>query len=203
MPLSALKYYQREGLLPDGVKSAPNQVAYGEVHVQRVRLVKALLETGGLTVAATKTVIGALNAEGEPLAETFRIAQQELSSPRGSDSPPSTAAGDRVLALVRGLGWDVTEDNPGIAPAARALDGLDAISFHAPDWYIEAYASAAALAAAADLRALGERADTDAIAELMVVGSVLGDPLFSGLRRLAQEDVTHHLFPIDPKEVSS
>lgn len=33
VPLSALKYYQREGLLPPGVRTAPNQASYGDHHV--------------------------------------------------------------------------------------------------------------------------------------------------------------------------
>ncbi|BCJ69537.1 hypothetical protein Prubr_65580 [Polymorphospora rubra] len=61
-----MKYYQREGLLPEGVRSAPNQVDYGDAHVHRVRLIRALLETGGLSVAATKEVIAALDAEDAP-----------------------------------------------------------------------------------------------------------------------------------------
>ena len=53
LPVATVKYYQREGLLPEGVRSAPNQVQYGDAHVRRVRLIRALLETGGLSVAAT------------------------------------------------------------------------------------------------------------------------------------------------------
>lgn len=48
-PLSAVKYYQREGLLPQGKKTAPNQTDYSKEHVQRVRLIRALLGAGGLT----------------------------------------------------------------------------------------------------------------------------------------------------------
>ncbi len=34
----------------------------------------------------------------------------------------------------------------------------------------------------------------------MLVGTVLGDPLFAGLRRLAQQDATHNLFPVPDPE---
>jgi DNA-binding transcriptional MerR regulator len=52
-PVSTLKYYMREGLVHEGERLSGNQTDYDESHVQRVRLVRALLETGGLSIAAT------------------------------------------------------------------------------------------------------------------------------------------------------
>ena len=200
VPLSAVKYYQREGLLPAGVRTAPNQVSYDESHVQRVRLIRALLETGGLSVAATKEVIAALDADDAPLAEAFHVAQHAMGARRAQESEPSDGSRARIEAVAEQQGWCVASDNPGVETAARALDGLRVIGFDAPDAYLGAYAEAAETAAAADLRALSERGDRDAVAELMVVGTVLGDPLFAGLRRLAQQDATHDLFPTSDDE---
>jgi DNA-binding transcriptional MerR regulator len=202
VPLSAVKYYQREGLLPEGVRSAPNQVEYGELHVKRVRLIRVLLEVGGLSISATKTVIAALDDEGAPLAQTFAVASYAMSSPRVGDAAASDESRERIIRFARDQGWNFTDDNPGIDNAARALDGLSAIDFTAPDDYLAAYASAADAAAAADLRALTTLASPDQIAELMVVGTVLGDPLFAGLRRIAHEDATHDLFPVVPNRVA-
>ena len=198
VPLSAVKYYQREGLLPDGVRSSPNQAEYGELHVKRVRLIRALLETGGLSIAVAKDVIRALDTDGLPLAETFAVASHAISTPRTTESVPSDEARQRVKDLAHSQGWAFYDDNPGIDSAARALDGLGAIDFEAPDEYLQAYASAAAASAGADLQALTTLSDPDQITELMIVGTVLGDPLFAGLRRIAHENATHHLFPVDP-----
>ena len=46
-PVSTLKYYLREGLVHEGERLSGNQTDYDETHVQRVRLERALLETGG------------------------------------------------------------------------------------------------------------------------------------------------------------
>jgi DNA-binding transcriptional MerR regulator len=194
-----VKYYQREGLLPEGVRTAPNQVDYGETHVQRIRLIRGLLETGGLTIAATKDVIRALDSEEAPLAETFRTAQHAMTISRNPEIPPTAESRERVQRLAQSRDWAVTDDNPGIDAAARALDSFRAVDFDAPDAFLHAYASAAATVAAADLQVLTTLSDPDLIAELMVVGTVLGDPLFAGLRRLAQQNATHEFFPIDPK----
>ena len=201
--LSAVKFYQREGLLPDGVKTAPNQVAYDETHVKRVRLIRALLETGGLSIAATKEVITAVDAEGMSMADTFGVAQQAMSTPRTTPSVPSAESRDVVTQLAHTQGWMFLPDNPGIDAAARALDGLRAIDFTLTDDYLSAYATAASTAATADLHALSLLTDPDELTELMVVGTILGDPFFAGLRRIAHENSTHHLFPTTPKRDAS
>lgn len=194
-PLSAIKFYQREGLLPQGERSAPNQVNYSDTHVKRVRLIRAMLETGGLSIAATKEVLGAVDADGVSLADTFGVAQRAMSTPRVAASEPSAESRDRVMRLAASQGWNCWEENPGIDAAARALDGLRAIDHVASDDYLQAYATAASTVAAADLQVLTTVTGADEITELMVVGSVLGDPLFAGLRRLAQEHATHDIFP--------
>ena len=191
-----MKFYQREGLIPEGERTHPNQVEYGDAHVLRVRLIRALLETGGLSVSAAKEVIGVLDAPDAPLAETFAVAQHAISAPRAPGVAPTEESRARVRRLARDRAWATTDDNPGIDGAARALDGLQAIGFDPPTSYLDAYATAAAGAAAADLHALTTLTDPDQVAELMVVGTVLGDPLFAGLRRLAQQDATSELFPL-------
>jgi len=203
IPLSAVKFYQREGLLPEGVRSAPNQVAYDDTHVKRVRLIRALIETGGLSIAATKDVLRAVDADGMTMADTFGVAQQAMSTPRTTPSVPSSESRDVVMRLAQSQGWMFLPDNPGIDAAARALDGLRAIDFTLTDEYLSAYATAASTAATADLHALSLLSDPDELTELMVVGTILGDPFFAGLRRIAHENSTHHLFPTTPKRDAS
>jgi DNA-binding transcriptional MerR regulator len=198
--LATLKYYQREGLVPDGVRGAANQVDYSDVNVQRVRLIRALLETGGLSIAAARDVIAAVDARDAPIAETFRVAQHAMSSPRTTGAAPTASARDRVQKVADEKGWRVSDDNPGIDTAARAIDGLRAIDFDPSANYLTAYAAAADTVAAADLQALLEVDGEDRVAERMVVGSALGDPLFAGLRRLAQQNATHHASPSTESE---
>jgi DNA-binding transcriptional MerR regulator len=198
--ISAIKYYQREGLLPEGERSSPTQVSYGIPHVERVRLVRALIETGGLSVAAVKAVISAIDDEDAPLATTFAVAQHAMGAPRTAESSASEHSRDAVRDLARALEWRFSDDNPGFDTAGRALDGLSAIHFAPSLDYLRAYADAAASVAVADLEALSTRSGRDATAELMVVGTVLGDPLFAGLRRIAHEDATSALFSLSDQE---
>ena len=72
----------------------------------------------------------------------------------------------------------------------EAVDAFDNAGYPLPDPYLDAYASAAQRVAEADLGAIADLADPSDMAELMVVGTVLGDTLSSGLRRIAQAFVT-------------
>lgn len=199
--VSTFKYYVRVGLVPEGVRLSENQTAYEESHVQRVRLVRALLETGGLSIDAAKAVVATLDSRPDSLAHTFEAAQHALGTISPASTTPSGGARSAAEELARAQDWRVTPENPGFDMVARVLDGFGAIGFRpAPD-YLQAYASAAFSIATADVAALQTRDRPELIAELMVVGTVLGDALVAGLRRLAQESVTAELFPVrDPEE---
>lgn len=192
-PVSTLKYYLREGLVHEGERLSGNQTDYDETHVQRVRLVRALLETGGLSIAAAKRVLSTLDA-GTPIAYTFEAAQHAMTDGRGPGEA-SEASQQRVEELAAAQGWRTSSDNPGFGVAARVLDDFSAIGFEPSDAYLGAYAAAADLIARADLAALIGRQSPALIAELMVVGTVVGDALIAGLRRLAHQEATAELFP--------
>ena len=193
--VSTFKYYLREGLVPEGTRLSGNQTAYADEHVQRVRLVRALIETGGLSIEKAKAVVSTIDSPQDSLAVTFEAAQQSLAGTGSSTAPPSRDSLSRVAALAAEQGWKSLGGNPGTEVAARVLDGLAAIGFDPSDEYLTAYASAATTIARADLAALTTRTRPDLVAELMVVGTVLGDSLVAGLRRLAQESVTSEFFP--------
>jgi hypothetical protein len=87
-------------------------------------------------------------------------------------------------------GWNFHPDNPGRLAAAKVLSSFYGIGQKdSRDWFAR-YARAALLAAEADLDEVETREDRTAMAETMVVGTVLGDALFAALRRVAQEHVT-------------
>jgi DNA-binding transcriptional MerR regulator len=195
-PVSTLKYYLREGLVHEGERLSGNQTSYDESHVQRVRLVRALIETGGLSIAAAKRVLSTLDIEGASLAYTFEAAQHALGVGGASTSTVSAASRQRIADVAVATSWRTSPENPGFDIAARVLDDLAAIGFEPSAEYLAAYASAATAIARADLSALRDRESPDLTAELMIVGTVLGDALVAGLRRLAQEDATADLFPV-------
>jgi hypothetical protein len=106
-------------------------------------------------------------------------------------APPSVPALDRVDALIARAGWADCDDNIGRGIAAQVIDAFDNAGFPLPDDYLDSYAAAARLQAEADLDTVGTLPDPARMTELVVVGTVLGDTLALGLRRMAQAVVTN------------
>lgn len=74
VPVPTIKFYLREGILPFGRGIATNQAEYGEDHVRRLRLIRALAEVGGLPLATVRDVLGAVDDPGPPIHDALGIA---------------------------------------------------------------------------------------------------------------------------------
>jgi DNA-binding transcriptional MerR regulator len=190
VPVATIKYYLREGLLPGGERTEPNQASYGDAHVRRLRIIRALVDVGGLSGAATKRVIDAIDSDGST-AEAFEVAQHTVSVEVPGTATEATAV-SRIEHLLEG--WRYTGSNPGVGAAARVLSTFEAVGQRDDRGWFAKYAAVALAAAEADLDEIATRDGRDAQVETVVVGTVLGDVLFAALRRVAQEHVTAHRF---------
>ncbi|MFE7846538.1 MerR family transcriptional regulator [Microbacterium sp. NPDC057407] len=188
---ASIKFYTREELLPAGERTGYNQTDYTQAHVDRLRLIRALIEVGGLSVAAARDVLRAIDDERMPLPHVLGEAQHAI--PKRS-TPARAESVQRVVAAAAERGWCVSTDNPGVELAAGVLDAYEVIGRHDLTTTLPQYAAAAELVAAADLDALDRSGSREAMAETVVVGTVLGDSLFAGLRRLAQQAETHRRY---------
>lgn len=190
-----IKYYLRESLLPAGEALSANQADYNESHVRRLRLIRALIDVGGLSVASARAVIEAVDAEEMPLSHVFGTAQFAISQSDLYSTQPSPEARARVTGVVDRLGWQVSEGNPGLTGAANVVDAFAGIGHPELVGLIDDYATSAESVARADLAAVGRQADVAAMAETVVAGTVLGDAMFAALRRIAQEHISREQFP--------
>ncbi|WP_369216603.1 MerR family transcriptional regulator, partial [Streptomyces flavofungini] len=185
VPVPTIKYYVREGLLPAGELSSPNQARYDEAHVRRLRLIRALLEVGGLKVAAIADVLGAIDDPGRPLHKVLGAAADQLGT-RGAadDDAEAEAAAATVERLIARRGWHTHESNPAADDLARALAALSRVGHGAFAELLEEYADAAEAVARADLAYVGRRGEVEDLVESVVIGTVLGEAVFNALRRL-------------------
>lgn len=65
--IPTIKYYLREGLLQPGSRSAPNQAQYDQGHIHRLRLIRVLMDVGGLGVAGVRSTLEAIADERLPM----------------------------------------------------------------------------------------------------------------------------------------
>lgn len=193
-----LKYYLREGLLPAGELTSANQAHYDESHVARVRVIRALIDVGNLSVATAKNVLAAIDTPDMPLTWIFGVAQYAISDTSLYAPIEEETEGSRKTdAAIERMGWQVSADNPGRRGAARVLDTYDQIGHPELSQIWDGYARGSELIAQADLESVGRQSRVEAMAETVVVGTVLGDALLSSLRRIAQEHISNQQFPAD------
>jgi DNA-binding transcriptional MerR regulator len=86
VPVATIKFYLREHLLHEGVRTAATQAQYDESHVARLRLIRALLGPGSLSVAAAHRVIRAIEEPPESLYELLGVAATALTRPNLQDA---------------------------------------------------------------------------------------------------------------------
>lgn len=186
VPVATIKYYLREGLLPAGERTSPNQARYGEEHVRRLKLIRALVEVGGLSVATVREVVAAVDSDRAAYS-VLGVAQRALS---GSAAEVPEEGREWAMGLLGSLarerGWKFGADNPVVELLVGTVSTIRALGHQALLDQIGRYAEIADRIAEADLDTIDAVASMDRIVEAAVVGTVLGDRLFEGLRRLAQ-----------------
>lgn len=189
VPVPTIKYYLREGLLEPGEVTAPNQADYGEAHLRRLRLVRALIDVGGVSVAAARDVIAALGDPDLAPHDLLGVAHAAVTPARRPDRGTQEWRAARVEAarIATDRGWLVEPEALALdllADVLAALGALDATDIIAS---LDHYAEAAERLAGVEVDAVVARRDPTRMVELVIVGTVLGEALFAALRLLAQE----------------
>lgn len=186
VPVATLKYYLREGLLPSGRAVNARSADYDDVHVERVRLIRALVESAGLPLADVRKVTAALDDPPDTWHELLGHAQYALPA-----TQPDTGAGSTAAAreLVDSLGWRVGDEAPALRDLGSALAAAASAGLELPAEDLAAFAAAMHDVARVDLAGVPTGSPAAALRRV-VLGTVLVDPLLLALRRLAQEDVS-------------
>jgi DNA-binding transcriptional MerR regulator len=189
--IPTIKFYLREGLLPQGRATAPTQAEYSGDHLRRLRLIRSLTEVGGLTLRQVRSVLEAIDDRRRPLHELLGVAHHAL-GPRPSEEPPpadvvrARADVDRFLADLR---WRVSPEAPARLALAHALATLRRLGREVDVTVLAPYARAADRLATREVASLDPAGSRSDAVEAAVLGTVVFEAVLVALRRLAQE---HH-----------
>lgn len=192
--VASLKYYLREGLVHPGRHLSATRAAYDETHVERVRLVRTLIDVGRLTIERVREVVTTLDDPPASRHELMATAHHVLRGSASTDDADAVSSEARAQVAMLGLGDDGCGPAPHDSPAAlalgRALTAARAGGWVIPDPLLAMWS-----------RAMRRVAETDVVPELVdaspgealryaILGSVLTDPVLVALRRVEQERVS-------------
>ena len=174
-------------------------VEYGPDHVKRLRLIKALTTIGGLSIAATREVLMAIDEARSP-AQTLKAVSYAMSVSVGAHTGSADEDGDGdadartgVDELIAAMGWDVDGDSPHVRGLAATLRAMDRMGVGLPRGELVSYARLAGAAARLDIDRASSVEDPMALAERAATSLALSAPLLELLRRVAQEDCVRRL----------
>ncbi|MBC2639420.1 MULTISPECIES: MerR family transcriptional regulator [unclassified Rhodococcus (in: high G+C Gram-positive bacteria)] len=188
VPLATVKYYLREGLLMPGEATSATQARYGEEHIQRLGLVKALAGAG-LPIPRIREILRLVD---HPDGSLFEVLGQAI-----AQLPPylDGAAGDgdvdefpRARAVLERLGQVYDPRYVAVGQLERALEGLEEAGIPMTDDRLEAYGRHVRGIAEIDIGLMPTESAEDAI-RYAVLGTAIYEPVIAAMRRLAHQDV--------------
>lgn len=194
VPVATIKFYLREGLLPSGEQTSTNQAQYGEVHLRRLRLVRALIEVGGLPLATVRATVAAIEDDSSSLHDAFGTVMHGLDqSPSGSPPDDVAAAHDEVRQWLEARSWSIDEEAPAPHRLAESLATLRRFGFPVAVADFDDAADAAERTADFEVLYARDMPDRTAAVEAMLVGTVIYERAHSEIRRLALEAASARL----------
>jgi DNA-binding transcriptional MerR regulator len=182
VPVATLKFYLREQLLMPGVRLSATRADYGEEHVRRVGVARALTDVVGLSVQQAREVFALFGAPRSELFEALGRAMAQLPPtgvPTADDYP-------RARGVIERLGWIYDPRYVAVAQLERALDAAETAGLGLSDERLDAYAPA--IRAIADYDVAQVPDEPDRALEYSVLGTALYEPVLIALRRLAHQD---------------
>lgn len=200
IPVATLKYYLREGLLPPGERLATNQASYDESHLRRLRLIRVLQDVGGLSLTAIRDVTRLLDVPETETREVLRAAMDAQGSrPAEGVSREASAEWQEAAREIDGfldqVGWPTRPDSTARKRLVDALldlrsrePGLPVTAFFP---YVRAAGELAQNEVAHVMGAL-EAGPAEAV-EAAVMGTLLWEPVFTSLRRIAHEQLSRRV----------
>jgi DNA-binding transcriptional MerR regulator len=215
VPVGTIKYYLREGLLAPGRQTSRTTAEYDEAHVERVRLVRALTDAGGLGIATVHRITAVLDAPEPARLDLLAAAQDALlrQETLGTGTPGRPAArenspgedaetdtgpcagpgeerdpGSRAGDWVRRRGWTDLPDDLLVARLERVWQACEQAGIELDGDQLDGYAEAMEHVARLDVDSVPEEAD--AAVHRVVVGTVMLEPVLLTLRMLAQRELS-------------
>lgn len=190
VPLATIKYYIREGLLMPGETTSATQARYGDEHLRRLNLIRALTDVAGLPLQKAGIVIGLIEHPQASLFDTLGRAVAALPPYADADED---AEYPRAKAALEKLGQVYDPEYAAVAQFERALAAAESVGLPMSDERLLGYGRHIMGIAELDINQVPTGSVQDAV-EHSVLGTALYEPVVVAMRRLAHQDLAARRF---------
>ena len=192
VPVATVKYYLREGLLPEGVKRSATRADYGAQHLERLRLLRLLREVGDVPVDRLRALVSALESRDGETFDVLGAGTAALVGALPEAGPHSVRAGKLARELVGRGGWrgcpEGTAEQLGLRAVLEQVLTWEEVGLPVRADDLTPYVEAADAIARHDIASLRDAEPQDLLVQV-VVGQVVYGELLAALRRVAE---AHH-----------
>ncbi|WP_306748160.1 MerR family transcriptional regulator [Saccharothrix yanglingensis] len=188
--ISTIKFYLRSGLLHAGERTGPNQTRYDESHVRRLRVIRALIDVGGLSLASVAELTGDPDGRGPrpprvPGADSWRSCAAGVVG----DEESRARWRRRLVAAFEARGWRVDAVHADVDDLVSVLVAMEVAGLPPDDGVLAAYLRAGGIVAEAEADQIANAGATAECAERAVVSIALGAAALVAVRRLAHDAI--------------
>ncbi|QHY98388.1 MerR family regulatory protein [Streptomyces sp. S4.7] len=206
IPTATIKYYLREGLLRPGHRVTATQSTYDDGHLRRLRLVRALIQVGRMSVATAREVLTAIEDESidhhRRLGAAIRAlpgdGAPEAAFDAGELDEETESARRRAEELFAELGWTQAAEVGASEAAYRvlvgAIAGLSRTGYPCELADLLPYGRLADRLGVTDIDMVERYGDPYEQVEAAVALTVLYEPVLLSLRRLAEAEESNRRY---------
>ena len=199
VPVPTIKYYLREGLLPEGTRVSSRLTEYDERHVRQLGLLRILREVGDIPIEGLRRLVDAAAARGGTVHDLFAAAADALAPtppPPGELRKQTRTIADRI---IDDGGW--TKVRPSSPDRENLAAALEVVARYGNRPYeqseITPYIRIVDELARGEIASLDDARDRVGLLEEMVIGQVAFGQVLIILRRLAEEHYSQLRFGDD------
>jgi DNA-binding transcriptional MerR regulator len=201
--VASIKFYLRESLMPPGDPTRPGRAYYGDSHVRRLAVIRALRDVAGLSIDVIRRALSAIDTAAADSVDVIAPAIDALATPRETlpvDSELRRARKD-VTTLFERAKLTVRPSAGSRETVARTIASLRRLGAEVSVDDLERYVAMLTPLAREEiqneetrtvLQSRSQDQKTNAL-ELAILGTVLFEPIIIALRRALHEHFTTEL----------
>lgn len=186
--IASIKYYLREGLMVGGEQMATNQAVYSERHVRRLRLIRSLIDIGGLSITHVRATLAAVEDESLSMHDAFGAVMQGIDQlPADNEQVDVTTAYGEVQAWLSARDWHIEPDAPAPHRLAELVATLRRFDFPIALTDFDSAADTVERTVKVEVEYARAMPDRMSAVETMLIGTVILERALVEIRRLALE----------------